>query len=126
MYCTNCGGVIDENSIFCTSCGKRIKDEPVVTVAQQEAQDSDAVSQEKVPEEAPVQPAAESAEEIPMPFCASYAAGYNEQPIMPFVPEKQQPEKVYFGKGALAFCLVVIGLLAISTGVFAGLYFSLL
>ena len=35
-------------------------------------------------------------------------------------------EKVDFGKGALALCLVVIGILAASTTVFATLYFTLI
>lgn len=132
MYCINCGATVDDESIFCTNCGKRIKADPVVTVAEQEAQtaaqpamseNDSAVSQDvPVQPEVPEQPAAE----IPAPSCTSYTPLYNQPPVMPFVPEKPQAEKVYFGKGALAFCLVIIGLLAISTGVFAGLYFSLL
>ena len=43
----------------------------------------------------------------------------------PAVNSEPPKDKEYFGKGALALCLVVIGLLAASTGVFAGLYFSL-
>lgn len=124
MFCINCGATVDEESVFCTNCGKRIKADPVVTVAEQEAK---AAAEPVVPENTPVQPAVpEQAAEASVPPGVSYTPGYNEQPVMPYVPEKPQAEKVYFGKGALAFCLVIIGLLAISTGVFAGLYFSLL
>jgi hypothetical protein len=35
-------------------------------------------------------------------------------------------ERVYFGKGALVFCLTVIGLLSVTCGIFAGLYFSVI
>lgn len=38
--------------------------------------------------------------------------------------KKATSEKVNFGKGALAFCLVVIAALAVTAGVFAGLFFS--
>ncbi len=133
MFCINCGATVDDESIFCTNCGKRIKADPVVTVAEQEAQTAmETPVQPAVPENEPVQPEApaftpeQPAAEIPTPSCASYTPVYNQPPVMPYVPEKPQAEKVFFGKGALAFCLVIIGLLAISTGVFAGLYFSLL
>jgi len=132
MFCINCGATVDDDSIFCTNCGKRIKADPVVTVAEQEAQAAvqPAVPETEpvVPQNAPVQPEApeQPAAEIPAPSCTSHKPLYNQPPVMPYVPEKPRAEKVYFGKGALAFCLVIIGLLAISTGVFAGLYFSLL
>lgn len=148
MFCINCGATVDDESIFCTNCGKRIKADPVVTVAEQEAQSvaetpvqpametpvqsAEPENEPAVPQNAPVQPEApafiseQPAAEIPAPSCTSYTPAYNQPPVMPYVPEKPQAEKVYFGKGALAFCLVIIGLLAISTGVFAGLYFSLL
>ncbi|MCL2077263.1 MAG: zinc ribbon domain-containing protein [Oscillospiraceae bacterium] len=35
-----------------------------------------------------------------------------------------KPEKAYFGKPALIFCLVVIGILSVTCGVFATLYFG--
>ena len=133
MYCINCGATVDDESIFCTNCGKRIKADPVVTVAEQEAQTAaEAPVQPAMPENdsavsqnVPVQPE-QPAAEIPAPACTSYTPVHSQPSVMPYVPEKPQTEKVYFGKGALAFCLVIIGLLAISTGVFAGLYFSLI
>lgn len=122
MFCINCGATVDENSVFCTNCGKRLKEAPAVTVAEQEAQETTVQAAESVT----------TTEEINAGPVNSYAPPVAEPvvppvytaPPMPFIPEKQQPEKVYFGKGALAFCLVVIALLAISTGVFAGLYFA--
>lgn len=129
MFCINCGATVDDESIFCTNCGKRIKADPVVTVAEQEAQaavqPAAPETEPVVPQNTPVQPE-QPAAEIPAPSCTSYTPVYNQPSVTPYVPEKPQAEKVFFGKGALAFCLVIIGLLAISTGVFAGLYFSLL
>ena len=111
MHCINCGKDIEEGAAFCTNCGTRVT-APVVTAEEQEA-----AGEEKISE--PVQT-----------YTAPYAepvgaASWSSTPrLQPVVPEAPQKEKVYFGKGALAFCLVVIALLAISTGVFAGLYFS--
>ena len=129
MYCINCGATVDEDSVFCTNCGKRIKADPVVTVEEQEtAQTAEAVTAAEAPVEAtqaePVQPVNSYAPPVSEPVVPPMAPPVYGAPMMPAVPEKQQPEKVYFGKGALAFCLVVIALLAISTGVFAGLYFA--
>ena len=126
MYCINCGATVEENSIFCTNCGRRIKSDPVVTVAEQESQIAETsapVSDEPVT----AVPAFEtSASETVPPVSSTYSASWSAPVIQPVIPEKEAPEKVFFGKGALTFCLVIIGLLAISTGVFAGLYFSLL
>lgn len=64
----------------------------------------------------------------PMPAYTAPPVHQAQTPILPpviAVPEKEKV-KTDFGKGALAFCLVIIGILAVSTGVFAGLYFSLL
>lgn len=164
MYCTNCGVAVDENAIFCTRCGKRLKNEPAVTAAEQPAPENAAetapvvaeqvtppaaektaepvvtvaeqaaaeAAAAKIPAFIPPTPAVDSSAstaaetEQAAPACTSFVPADAQPPVMPFVPEKQAAEKVYFGKGALVFCLVVIGLLAISTGVFAGLYASLL
>ncbi len=121
MYCINCGATVDEDSVFCTNCGKRIKADPVVVTT-----DGEEAQAPETPSTEPSAPVSKP-ETTPAPaYSTSYAAGWDGQQIQPFVPEKEEPEKVFFGKGALAFCLVIIGLLAISTGVFAGLYFSLL
>lgn len=66
--------------------------------------------------------------------------GYNgfSQPVPPPPPipytRKRKPEKppktekpkTFFGKGALALCLIIIGILSCSTTVFATLFFTLL
>ncbi len=125
MFCINCGSAVEETSVFCTNCGKRIKETPPVTVEEQENQNSTEQTTEPVitAEEALVQ--TEESVAVPVAEPVAPPPVYTAPP-MPYIPEQPKPEKVYFGKGALAFCLVVIALLAISTGVFAGLYFAAL
>lgn len=121
MYCNNCGKVIDDGAAFCTNCGKRLDAVPSITTEEQEAD---------IPAE--VQTAEQPVQEQNQTYTSynPYNNGIYEKPADTFTGDygrvQDAEEKVYFGKGALAFCLVVIGLLAISTGVFAGLYFSLI
>ncbi len=130
MFCLNCGKEADAGALFCTNCGKKLEEKPVVTQAEQEA--AEAVENVTVSEPAvenvkadePVinaEPVRQITDEPKNPY--SYSAK-REEPVPPFVPEAQVKEKTYFGTGALVFCLVVIGILSITTGVFAGLYFS--
>ena len=99
MICNNCGKIVEDNAVFCTNCGTKLE-APAAA-----APESNTFS-------TPEQPAAANT--------FDNNGGIYEKPFNA-APEQ---EKTYFGKGALVFCLVVIGLLAISTGVFAGLYFS--
>lgn len=101
MNCKNCGREIEEGAVFCTNCGTKVEY---------------------------TAPAAEERTAVPEEAQPSISGIYEKtEPVQPVVPPvvNETAGKVDFGKGALAFCLVVIGILAISTGVFAGLYFSL-
>ncbi len=104
MNCKNCGNLIETGAAFCTYCGTRVE-YPAETPA---------VVEGRTPE-------AEEKAEIGSVY-------EKTAPVPPVVPPVGNPhnEKVDFGKGALAFCLVVIGILAITTGIFAGLYFSVI
>lgn len=118
MYCRKCGTQITEGMSFCTNCGERVA-APAVTIEEQTAQ----TTAQEMPQEQPEpQP---TVQEIPAPPVQPLETGNT---ILPPIISAAKPEKIKtdFGKGALAFCLVIIGLLAISTGVFAGLYFSLI
>lgn len=97
MNCKNCGKEIETGAAFCTFCGTKV---------------------EQAAEEPVIEEKAASTQ-----FGSAFEQA--EQPAAPYA-NGQQNEKVDFGKGALAFCLVVIGILSISTGVFAGLYFSVI
>lgn len=142
MYCRKCGARIADGTSFCTSCGERVA--PLaVTIEEQKPQTEQPSPMPEMSEtaqvvekteaaetmEAPVQKENENPSEPPKSFAYTAPIGQQAQStILPPVVGVENPEKVKtdFGKGALAFCLVIIGLLAISTGVFAGLYFSLL
>lgn len=128
MFCNNCGKFVENGAVFCTNCGKKMETPPAVTEAEQAAE---AMAQESTPvqENTLVQ---ESAPAYEAPHAEQTNVGAYESTtyVPPVMPEMNkymnEPEKTYFGKGALAFCLVIIGLLSISTGVFAGLYFSMI
>ena len=144
MYCGNCGFPLSNDAIFCTRCGTRLRpsapvqpvNEAIAPVSEQTATVGQApVSEQTTPvEQSPVneQPAAPNQtanEEQPsftnQPFDFDNPFG-EEQQTTPTEPAEQPavPEKEFFGKGAFAFCLVVIAILAIACGIFAGLYFG--
>lgn len=121
MFCNNCGKFVENGAVFCTNCGKKMETPPAVTEAEQAAE---AMTQESISVQEPA-----PAYEAPHAEQTNVGAYENTTYVPPVMPEvnnyMNEPEKTYFGKGALAFCLVIIGLLSISTGIFAGLYFSL-
>jgi hypothetical protein len=116
MFCSKCGIALNVGSIFCHTCGAKILQAteeplPVLPAPVPEFQE---IVREIVMEEV--------VQELPPPV-----------PQMAFVPEKgtyeqagqpQPNEKGFFGLPAFIFCLVIIGLLSVSTGVFAMLYFG--
>ncbi|MGN0656785.1 MAG: zinc ribbon domain-containing protein [Ruminiclostridium sp.] len=136
MFCRNCGKSAEENALFCTGCGARLSGPDTDTIAatvteviekpveaaeiQQQPQQTQPEQQvQQILPEEKAQP-----EQQAQPF-----AGENPPPVMPeirYIEPLPEKPKTFFGTGALVFCLVIIGLLSISTGVFAGLFFSLL
>lgn len=123
MFCRNCGKTAEENALFCTGCGARLSGPDTDTIA---ATVTKVI--EKPVEAAEMQQAQQILPEENAQQAQTFA-GENPPPVMPEIrytePLPEKP-KTFFGTGALVFCLVVIGLLSISTGVFAGLFFSLL
>lgn len=100
MICNNCGKIVEDNAVFCTNCGRKLA-APITPTEEINTADNSYTA-----------PTFQNTSD-------NNGGIYEKQSVA--APEQ---EKTYFGKGALVFCLVVIGLLAISTGVFAGLYFS--
>lgn len=151
MFCGNCGFPLADDAIFCTRCGTRLRaaapaqpfnevkvpvgeakpteqETPVVqeTPAEQETPFEQSAPVEQAPAE---QPAEEVSAEQPTPAEQAATTSSSEQPAeiapeQPAVPEKKPAEKEFFGKGAFIFCLVIIALLSIACGIFAGLYFG--
>lgn len=148
MYCRKCGARVAEGTSFCTSCGERIAplavtieeqkfqseqptpapqptaapemSEPAQTVEINETAETPKLSESV---ETPVQ--SESEPQKTPAYTVPTGQRAQSTILTPVIVAKEKV-KTDFGKGALAFCLVIIGLLAVSTGVFAGLYFSLL
>lgn len=145
MFCGNCGFPLADDAIFCTRCGTRLRaaapaqpfNEVKVPVgeAKPTEQETPVVQETPFEQSAPVeqapaeQPAEEVSAEQPTPAEQAAPTSSSEQPAeitpeQPAVPEKKPAEKEFFGKGAFIFCLVIIALLSIACGIFAGLYFG--
>lgn len=154
MICKNCGNIIEDGAAFCPSCGKKIEDmqnterkssavsdvfsrstsgyRPPTTVA---APPPSAIPREEFapkPEPKPAPAPEKSAAAAPDRSLASEQAraAFEQASAKPqepaAAPTSLKPEKEFFGRGAFILCLVVIALLAGSTGAFAYLYFALL
>lgn len=129
MFCKNCGKNAEENALFCTGCGARLSgpDKAAITAAVTEVIDKP-VQPVEIQQIQQAQPEQQVLTEEKAHQAHTFA-GENPPPVMPEIrytePLPEKP-KTFFGTGALVFCLVIIGLLSISTGMFAGLYFSLL
>lgn len=134
MYCGNCGCPLADDSVFCTRCGTRLRQPSVPEVNAfnevkpvQDTSETPSISETAENLTDNVQPTISeptaSEPENNYQQTSAYSPETSETP-QPVVTENKVPEKVYFGKGALAFCLVVIAVLAIACGIFAGLYFT--
>lgn len=155
MICRNCGNEAEDNVLFCPFCGKKIdemKDSEKKSAAVSDVfGDSPVQTETTVPAYEPKPPVTPVPAFEPKPPVTPVPAFEPKPPVTPvpaFEPKPQaippvQPaqippvqkqtegtapkkEKEFFGVGAFVLCLVVIGILAASTGVFASLYFSLL
>lgn len=151
MFCGNCGFPLADDAIFCTRCGTRLRAaapaqpfnevkapvEEAKPTEQETPFEQETPAEQKTPfeqsapvEQAPAeQPAEEASAEQPTLAEQAVPASSSEQsaeiaPEQPAVPEKKPAEKEFFGKGAFIFCLVIIALLSIACGIFAGLYFG--
>ncbi|MCL1904269.1 MAG: zinc ribbon domain-containing protein [Oscillospiraceae bacterium] len=49
-------------------------------------------------------------------------SGYSSAPVLPQSLPVPSQEKFFFGKGALVFCLILIGILSVTSAMFMGLY----
>ena len=104
--------------MFCSSCGTR-----AVQPAPEEKTGITEVTEIKAPVEATVEARINSGFSQPVPPPPPMPFVENRKPVK---PPKQEKPKTFFGKGALALCLIIIGILSCSTTVFATLFFTLL
>lgn len=139
MICSNCGKEIARGAVFCSSCGTKAPEVevPVETpVPVEKAVENTAAEPVPVPTPTPVPvpTPVPMAAPVPAPAEARVNNGFSGQvpppPPMPVgnnvMRSKEEKPKTFFGKGALAVCLVIIGILSCSTTVFATLFFTLL
>ncbi len=116
MICRNCGNPIEPDSLFCTMCGARA--ETILPPEEAVARENAGVGMADVPGGFTQQsvPDMMSINEEKLP-----AASAGDRPAT----GAEEPEhNGFFGVGAFILCAVVIGLLSVSTGVFAALYFN--
>ena len=131
MICRNCGNEAEDNVLFCPFCGKKIdemKDSEKKSAAVSDVfGDSPVQTETTVPAFEPKSPVTPVPTFEPKPQAIPLVQPAQIPPVQKqtegTAPKK---EKEFFGVGAFVLCLVVIGILAASTGVFASLYFSLL
>lgn len=136
MFCRNCGKTAEENALFCTGCGARLSGPDTDTIAATvtKVMEKPVETVEMQPQQAQPEQQIQQAQQIlpeekaqPQQQAQSFA-GANPPPVMPEIrytePLPEKP-KIVFGTDTLVFLLVIIGLLSISTGVFAALFFYL-
>ena len=111
MICTRCGKVLEEGERFCPACG--LDTFGAAAEAPKPLYGMDCTQSDSM-------------------GSAQYSVPYQHEPTAAVYKApspyeaKESGETEFFGKGAFMFCLLIIGLLSVSTGIFAGLYFSLL
>lgn len=155
MFCNNCGKEIEQGCVFCSFCGIKITpaqntaEEPArqpvpeeTTPISEPTAKEEAVIPASTPTPIPVPETVSIPITIPIPIPEPIPTPVNVTPesavpgsvpppppmpgIYNNVPPKQEKPKTFFGKGALALCLIIIGILSCSTTVFATLFFTLL
>ena len=136
MYCKTCGNLNLGSYKFCANCGERVSfvEVPpapeVPPVTEPFSVPEPVVVQEPfAPEVFPVSEPFIAEEDIPFPeppepmVSEYYGQSQIEEPQVSESPQPQQPkEKYFFGKAALMFCLTIIAILSVTTGMFIGLY----
>ncbi len=136
MYCNQCGNILTEQGAFCSFCGARndevtaipmpqaaaadVQAAPTAPVAATPAPEQNAALTEPIatPEQAaPISQPISTAYTIPAPPYAEIAA--------PVQPQINKEEKYYTFKH-IVMCLAAVAVMAVTAGIFAGLYFSVI
>lgn len=141
MYCNQCGNIVSEDALFCSFCGANTRlvsvtsatpaSEKPVAVQPEYPAVSEPIQSFTAQASEPVQPA--SAAEVITPAYTTEQSIPAPQPAP--VPAQEgikltQPENVkvekYYTLGHIMLCLAAVAVMAITAGVFAGLYFSVI
>jgi hypothetical protein len=138
MYCTKCGVRVADNDRFCSECGWEVSaalpiaDKSAVPAASEAPEVAAASETSEIAGENETHEVAgeNKATDVEIISEASEFAAVNAAPEIAIISQPapvikksaEKKEKIFFGKGAFLFCLAVIAILSILTGVFAGLY----
>ncbi|MDR0223002.1 MAG: zinc ribbon domain-containing protein [Oscillospiraceae bacterium] len=110
MYCVTCGYFIEDGFRFCANCGEAVRQAPTAPPGP-----SAVISVPAEPDETA---------ELSESFGQGELSEAQLQMIDEFIKPEPAAEKLYFGKGAFVFCLAVVAVLSIISGVFIGLYIT--
>ncbi|MCR4779801.1 MAG: hypothetical protein K5876_01755 [Ruminiclostridium sp.] len=125
MTCERCGKILELDEKFCPACGKPVAVPAETTdtpAAPEEAENSAPAAVHGMSCTQNDRAGASTAAFYKAPAQQPPTAAQYKAPVV----QPAGQEKEYFGRGALALCLIVIGLLAGAAGTFAYLYFSLI
>ncbi len=137
MYCNQCGNILTEQGAFCSFCGARNDEVTAIPMPQAAAADVQAApaapaTQTTAPEQsaAPAEPIAAPEQSAPIsqptstPAYTIPAPPYAEM-AAPAQLQINKEEKCYTFKH-IVMCLAAVAVMAVTAGVFAGLYFSVI
>lgn len=123
MYCNQCGNIVPEGGAFCTFCGAKCE----VPAEKKIASETSIVQATPAQPPKPIEettPVAAPVPSVSMPVREEAVPIPEAIPLEPVKKPKKEKQEKYYTRGHIVFCLIVNGLLAIATGVFAGLYFT--
>ncbi len=129
MFCENCGKELGEDITVCAFCGTRQSATVIAasTGAAENSENSINTETTSVPMSAPVN-ASESAPigaAVPTPNVIPSSGAINYPTVVIKSGKKQKsPRERKYTLGHLILCLAAAGVMAVTAGVFAGLYFS--
>ena len=145
MYCLVCGYLINDNYNFCSHCGAGTPNEVENNLSVPPVEPIDFTeTAETVPTPVlsplPFTPTTYQYEErsmpAPFPFPSQEEARlpakepekeFEKEDAKDSAKQEQEPiieEKYFFGKPALVACLILIGILSVTTAMFAGLFIN--
>jgi hypothetical protein len=131
MHCKSCGFLIGNSFKFCANCGQRVEETTSLADVYKQAPLTEPPPNYRSMQlfEAFGTASGNQRTEEFFALTDSYRqAPLTEPPLwyreMPLCEESDnhKPERLFFGKTALSFCLAVIAVLSVTSGMFIGMY----
>ena len=126
MYCNQCGNILTEQGAFCSFCGAKNEENIVQPNPTAEASQPMPAFGEHLISTNENATAAPTPETQPAPVLSSpiTPTGYTSIPQTPPPVSQSVKEERYYTFNHILLCLGAAAIMAITAGVFAGLYFS--